>query len=44
MTAARRRAPLAVDLRILVLGMLGFLLQCLKSIPRGSRNSGTKQA
>jgi hypothetical protein len=43
MTAARRRSPLAADLRILLLGMLAFLLQCLKSIPRGTNNSGTKE-
>jgi hypothetical protein len=48
MTAARRRAPLAADLRIVLLGILGFLLQCLKSIRRGSgspitSNVGTKE-
>jgi hypothetical protein len=44
MTAARRRAPLGTDLRILFVGMLAFLLQCLKSLRSGSGESGKRSA
>jgi hypothetical protein len=39
MTAARRRSPLGADLRILILGILAFLLQTLRALAtrRGKR-------
>jgi hypothetical protein len=40
MTAVRRRSPLWADLRILVLGILGFVLQSVRSLTTGRRKRG----
>jgi hypothetical protein len=40
MTAARRRSPLGADLRILILGILAFLLQTLRVLATGRRKRG----
>lgn len=44
MTAARRRSPLGADLRILFVGMLAFLLQCIRSIATHGRKRGKEGA
>jgi hypothetical protein len=40
MTAGRRRSPLGADLRILILGILAFLLQSLRSLSTSGRKRG----
>ena len=44
MTALRRRSPLGADLRILILGMLAFVLQSLRSLTTRRRKRGMERA
>jgi hypothetical protein len=40
MMAVRRRSPLGADLRILILAILAFVLQCIRSMAIRGRKRG----